>query len=239
MSQRKEEIIKRLKSGKIIIDGHTHVGISTRAYLDYAYPYAMSFEDLIIRMKLLCIDKAVVFPHVDSLYYNLKTAEPEKVEPCSDLCSFPYEVENTNLFNEVYEIFPEYSDMALPFAIFDPSRKVREQVAFLEDLYARYPMFGLKTCTTYIRSFVNDLEGTGTPVLEFARKYHLPITFHSSYYIEDPWARLEDILRIAQAYPDINVCLAHSARACLVSGPGGNRPNGRPPRDWHTSGAET
>jgi predicted TIM-barrel fold metal-dependent hydrolase len=203
---------RKISSGRCIIDCHTHVGADYKSYLDLGYPYCLSFEDLVIRMKYLGIDYTVVMPFGGSSYYRLRPADPKKVEICTDFSAFPYETENRNLFTEVYETFPEYADMALPFAIFDPSRKALEQVGLLEELHDRRPLFGLKTCTTYIQSFVKDLETVGRPLLDFAVQHDLPLLFHSSYDRADPWASAYDIVEFAENHPEVRVCIAHSAR---------------------------
>ena len=66
----RKEIKKLLGSKEAIIDIHTHVGISPKFYYQYGYPYALSLEDLIIRMDTLGIDHSVVFPFVDSAFYE-------------------------------------------------------------------------------------------------------------------------------------------------------------------------
>ncbi len=207
----RQEMKTRLERRKVIIDGHTHVGISPKFYYQYGYPYALSLEDLIIRMEVLGIDHAVVFPFVDSAFYE-KDPGSSQVRTTTRYCRFPYELENKNLLNEINKIFPDYHRKFLPFLMFDPSRKAERQAAHLDDLSEKYPVFGLKTVTTYIQAFVNDLESKGKPILEFARKKQLPIVFHSAVHPADPWASVYDIIDFAERHPDIRVCIAHSAR---------------------------
>jgi len=207
----KLKITNLLKSKESIIDVHTHVGISQKFYYQNGYPYALSLEDLIIRMEVLGIDHSVVFPFVDSAFYE-NDNQSSKIKTINRYCSFPYELENRNLLNEINEIFPEYNYKALPFLMFDPSRETEKQAAHLEELSEKYPVFGLKTATTYIQSFVNDLETKGKPILNFVRKNNLPIVFHSAVHPEDPWASVNDIVDFAERHPDIRVCIAHSAR---------------------------
>ena len=172
----RREIENLLKRKNAVIDVHTHIGISSKFYYQYGYPYALSFEDLVIRMELLGIDHSVVFPFVDSAFYEY-VGNSSMIKTTTRYCNFPYELENRNLLNEVNEIFPEYSSKALPFLMFDPSRETEKQVAHMEELTGKYPVFGLKTATTYIQGFVNDLETKGKPILDFAKKKQLPIHF--------------------------------------------------------------
>ena len=207
----REDMKKLLERGEVIIDSHTHVGISPKFYYQYGYPYALSLEDLIIRMELSGIDYAVVFPFVDSAFYETNI-QSSQVSTTTRYCQFPYEIENRNLLNEVHEIFPKHAHKFLPFLMFDPSRETEKQAAHLEKLSQEYPVFGLKTVTTYIQAFVNDLETNGKPILEFAKKKKIPIVFHSAVHPDDPWASVYDIVDMAERHPDIRFCIAHSAR---------------------------
>ena len=202
---------KKLYQNEVIIDIHTHIGISPKFFYQYGYPYALSFEDMVIRMELLGIDHSVIFPFVDSAFY-VDDSSSSKVKTTIKYCDFPYETENRNMLNEINEIFPEYSQKALPFLMFDPSRETQKQADFMETLIDKYPVFGLKTASTYTQSFVTDMETIGKPILDLARKKQLPITFHSSVHPKDPWAQADDIIALAERNPDIRFCIAHCAR---------------------------
>lgn len=207
----RQELKKALYQKEAIIDIHTHIGISPKFFYQYGYPYALSFEDMVVRMEMLGIDHSVVFPFVDSAYY-VNDNESTTVKTTTQFCNFPYEIENRNLLNEVNEIFPQYSHKALPFLMFDPSRETQKQAKSMEALIDKYPVFGLKTASTYIQGFVSDMETIGKPILDLARKKQLPITFHSSVHPKDPWAQADDIVALAERNPDIRFCIAHCAR---------------------------
>ncbi|MEN8229756.1 MAG: amidohydrolase family protein [Bacteroidota bacterium] len=207
----KQEIKEILQQKEVIIDAHTHIGISPKFYYQFGYPYALSLEDMVVRMEMFGIDRSVVFPFVDSAFYD-DASESAKIKTTNRHCQFPYELENRNLLNEIYEIFPEHSQKVLPFFMFDPSRNTEEQAAHMEELSEKYAVFGLKTATTYIQAFVHDLETKGKPILDFAKKRDLPIIFHSSVHPDDPWAAASDIVDFAERNPDIRICIAHSAR---------------------------
>jgi predicted TIM-barrel fold metal-dependent hydrolase len=206
----RQEMKKLLEHREVIIDGHTHVGISPKFYYQYGYPYALSLEDLVIRMEVFDIDYAVVFPF-DSAFYEIDS-QSAQVRTTTRYCHFPYELENRNLLNEIYEIFPGHSRKMLPFLMFDPSRETEKQAVHLAALSEKYPVFGLKVVSTYIQAFVNDLESKGKPILDFAKKKQLPFVFHSAVNPADPWASVYDIVDFAERHPDIRVCIAHSAR---------------------------
>ncbi|WP_419212095.1 amidohydrolase family protein [Maribacter sp. X9] len=207
----RESLKKSLYDKEAVIDVHTHVGMSPRFFRQYGYPYALSVEDLVIRMDMLGIDYAVTFPFVDSAFYVNNTGS-SKIETTTEYCNFPFELENRNMLNEVNEIFPEHAHKILPFLMFDPSRETEKQADFMEEISEKYPVFGIKTASTYIQAFVNDVEGKGRPILEFARRKNLPIIFHSSVHPEDPWASATDIVDLAERNPDVRICIAHSAR---------------------------
>ena len=96
--------------------------------------------------------------------------------------------------------------------MFDPSREAEKQVDLLEELSEKFPIYGLKTVTTYIQAYVNDLETKGRPILDFAQKRQLPIIFHSSVHSADPWASVYDIVDFAERHADLRICIAHSVR---------------------------
>ncbi len=189
-----------------IIDCHTHVGISIGNYLGGAYPYAMSVEDIVVRMRHLGISRSVVFP-IESSYYIAAGGGS-----LAGASAFPYEKENISLFKEVFETFPEYTEMLIPFAMFDPSRKTKEQAGLLDELHREYGVCGLKTVTSYTKAFVKDFQKKGNPIRSFARKHRLPLTFHCSWLKTDPWANVFDVLDIVRENPELNICVAHSAR---------------------------
>lgn len=192
-----------------IIDAHTHVGISINNYLATAsYPYALSVEDLVVRMDFLGIDKSVVFPF-ESSYYPLMDEENRLNSPA--MSKFPYEKENENLLREVYDIFSKYSYRLMPSVMFDPSRETEKQVDHLCKLSKKYKIFGLKAVMTYNRAFVSDFK-KGNPVCDFAIEHKLPVTFHCSWLKEDIWANVFDVLNVVEANPELKFCIAHTAR---------------------------
>ncbi len=192
-----------------IIDAHTHVGISINNYLATAsYPYAMTIEDLIVRMDLLGIEKSVVFPFESSFY---PLFGEEKALNSLAMSIFPYEKENENLLMEIYDVFPEYSERLIPFMMFDPSRETKKQAEHLRKLCKRYKIFGLKTLTTYIKASASDFK-EGNPIRDFALENKLPLTFHCSWPKEDIWANVFDILDVVEKNSTLKFCLAHTAR---------------------------
>jgi len=195
-----------------VIDVHTHVGINAEGYINEGYPYCLSLEDLAIRMKALGISYSVVFPF-GSLYYSLSRKKQKKVRVSEHISRFPYELANHNLLNEVFEIFPQYSDMFLPFGMFDPSRKQAEQTRWLRSMVDKYPLYGLKTVTSYSQAHITDLlSEPGRCILDFAGDLGIPVTIHTSVAPGDPWANVFSILEVVSANPEVRFCLAHTCR---------------------------
>ena len=109
---------------RLTIDAHTHVGIDPVLYNNGDFPYALSAEDLVMRMDRTRVDVAVCFPLVYTNYFALKPFGKGRFrrDPHGQ-SSFPYEFENQRMCREIYDAFPEYSHRLLPFAFFDPGRK--------------------------------------------------------------------------------------------------------------------
>ena len=211
-----EQMVKRLRRNtSAVIDVHTHVGISPAGHLNRAHPYALSLEDMIIRMEALGIGYAVVFPFA-SAYYDVKSmmrGTPRAAR--NGLCRFPYELANRNLLDEVYEVFPRQADRFLPFCSFDPSRRTADQARHIDALARDYPVYGLKTVTSYNQAYVKHLLAKrGAPILDLAARHDWPILVHSSVHPGDPWANVFDILAVARARPDLRIGIAHTARFC-------------------------
>ncbi len=209
----KEEMRRRIASDPdAVVDVHTHVGISAHSYLSHGYPYCLSAEDLAIRMKALGITYSMVFPY-DTFYYALSRGVEKKVRVTSRLCSFPFEDANQRLLHEIFEIFPQYAELFLPVPMFDPARKQADQVKLLRTLAARFPLYGLKTVTSYTQADIKALlSPSGRPIVDFAREMDIPITIHTSVAPGDPWANVFRILDVVSANPDVRFCLAHSCR---------------------------
>ena len=196
-----------------LIDGHTHVGADAALFYGGSFPYALSAEDAVLRMDLNQVPYAVCFPFVYTAYFSL----PEFVQnrftrSDGDLSPIPYQFENQRLCREIYEAFPDTAQRLLPFACFDPGREPQGQVAALEELVERYPVFGLKTAASYLQSRVTDLLGEGQCLLDFAARNDLPITLHTAVIPGDPWANVFEILKVVEARPDVRFALAHTCR---------------------------
>jgi len=123
-----------------VTDAHAHVGISLKAYANSEYPYAQSLEGLYYRQKANGVDYSVVFTYAPELYFDLtallKEGRMAPAEKPPEGAGAPYALENRLLYKEIFQFCPELQDRFLPFVSVDPVRRIREQLAALEELAA-------------------------------------------------------------------------------------------------------
>lgn len=190
------------------IDCHSHIGVDPAFYLDGFFPYALDYRAHVEQMERHGIGRSVVFPFVS--YFGLAAVQLDSTDPAR--FSIPYAFENRRMLEEIYRLAPELSDRAIPFAIVDPARRPAEQVASLRVLRETHPIRGLKIQPTMIKSPIRSLLAEGSCVLEMAREWDVPMLIHSSIAPDDVWSQCSDILDVAEAWPDVRFCLAHSCR---------------------------
>ena len=209
----KTEITDRVLDSGGPIDAHTHVGIDAGLFYTGSFPYALSAEDAVLRMDLTGIRWAVCFPLLYTAYFSLpEYVQGKFVRAPGDLCPVPYGFENERLCQEIFDAFPDTAGRLLPFAFFDPGREPDAQVSALETLRQRYPVFGLKTATSYLQSPVTELLRGGRCLLDFAARHDLPVTLHTAVFPGDPWGNVFDALDVVAARPDVRFALAHACR---------------------------
>ena len=209
----KSKIAEALRKKPGVIDAHAHVGVDPAGYLSGSVPYCMSAESQIVRMELTKVDTCVVFPYLYSEYFALRpfTKGIFRRDPRSE-SAFPYQFENETLCREIYEAMPYCAGVLLPFAFFDPGRRAKEQAAFLDELASRWPLFGIKTATSYLHSHISGLLGGGAPLLDFCARHNVPATIHSAVLPGDPWGNVFEILKVVEARPDVRFAIAHTCR---------------------------
>ena len=93
-----------------------------------------------------------------------------------------------------------------------PARRPREQAAGIRELAALYPLFGLKTATSYQHSHITKLLGTGASLLDLAAELDIPVTIHCAVLPGDPWANVFEILKVVKARPEVRFAIAHTCR---------------------------
>jgi predicted TIM-barrel fold metal-dependent hydrolase len=188
-------------AGKVT-DVHTHVGVSLKAYASSEYPYAQDLEGLYYRQKANGVDYGVVFTHAPELYFDLGALVRDGVlvpacEPPSG-ANAPYALENRLLFTEIFHFCPELKDRFLPFASVDPVRKIREQLATLEELSEEYQVYGIKVSPVLCQSKISGLLEEGEGLLDFAARRNLPVLLHVTVDPQEEFSQAADALRVVE-----------------------------------------
>ena len=196
-----------------IIDVHSHVGVSLKAYGLAEYPYAQTVEGLYYRQLAGGVDVNVVFPLSADLYFEPKALTAGEMTPAREpLSPAPYAAENRLITREVLDYCPEISERFLPFVSVDPERAVAEQIAELEKLEREYPVYGIKVNPVGCQSHAAGLLKRGKAFLDFARERDLPLLFHVSTQPGEEYSQAADVFRIVERCPELRFCLAH----CLL-----------------------
>lgn len=188
-----------------LFDVHTHVGLDVGFFLHGWSPYAATAQQLLDEMDRNGIQYAVCFPFtLPTAFDATKFARENRIELLPD--RFPFDLENELLLREIERLDAE--DRLFAFAMFDPGREIRRQLARLQSLQGR--IAGLKSQTTILRSPVRMLCDEAAPLMHFAAEHDLPVVLHTS--VNDPWAHVNDCLEVAAAHPKVRFNLAHSLR---------------------------
>jgi predicted TIM-barrel fold metal-dependent hydrolase len=195
----------------MILDCHNHIGVELGNYMAGNYPYGQDLPTLVNLDPAGRVDRWVLFPHCMNLSFTLESMRDGELKP-GGIESVPYALENRRMLHEIHDLFPDLAPRIIPFVILDPLRKTQEQVAVLRELREQYPIYGLKIQATVIQSDVTALLREGRCFLEFAAEFNLPFVIHTSYLPSDIWSQSSDILKVAEATPEVRFNLAHSCR---------------------------
>ena len=195
----------------MIIDCHNHVGADLMFYLRGEFPYAQHLVAMTSEGRALGVDRWIVFPFVLNLSLSIEAMRRGEIV-YGGLEKVPYAFENRRLLQEINELFPEEGKHCLPFMMLDPMREQAAQIAELRKLRDEYKFYGLKLQTTMLQSFITTLANEGRGFVELAAEWDIPFLIHSSVWSEDLWAQAGDILDIAEEFPHVRFCLAHSCR---------------------------
>ena len=195
----------------MIIDCHNHVGTDLMFYLRGDFPYAQHLVSMMGEGRALGVDRWIVFPFVTNLSLDIGAMRRGEIVH-GGLDKIPYAFENRRLLQEIHTLFPEEGASCLPFVMLDPMREPAAQIAELRRLRGEYRFHGMKMQTTILQSFIRSLGEEGRGFIELAAEWDIPFLIHSSVAADDPWAQASDILDVAEKYPHVRFCLAHSCR---------------------------
>ena len=203
---------KRSELAGRIIDAHTHLGVSLKAYALGEHPFAATAEGLAYRLKACNVDMAITFPFTADLYFDFAALKEGDAVPAEHPVSpAPYAAENLLVMREVFEFCPEHSDRFLPFVSMDPGRAAGAQLRALRELEERYPIYGIKVNPVICQSPALELLGAGAALLDWAEERGLPMLFHVST-VADEYSHADDVFKVVESRPGLRFCLAH----CLL-----------------------
>lgn len=192
---------------RMLYDVHTHIGLDLGFMLRGWWPYASTAADLLQQMDLNGVDRAVCFPFtLPSAFDPYAFADRGEVKLLDG--RVPFDRENVLLAEEIARL--DTHRRLIHFGMFDPARRVPEQVKNLEKLIGK--IGGLKTQSTTLQSPVRALLDESRELMEFAQQHDLPVLFHTSVLPADTWAQVSDCLKIAGKFPRVRFNLAHSLR---------------------------
>ncbi len=195
----------------MLFDCHNHLGVDLFFYLNGYYPYAQDVPAMVTEGRRHGIDRWLVFPMLANLWFDIGAMRAGKLEG-GGLQEVPYAFENERMLRELFELFPDFGRLTIPFVIIDPQREPEKQVAALRALRKQFPFYGLKIQATMIRADAGALLTTGRCFLEYAAELDIPMLIHTSVAADDPWSNTDMLLRVAEATPGVRFCMAHSCR---------------------------
>lgn len=194
------------------IDCHVHIGVDPLFYLQGWSPYCLDLPHFMLEAGEHAIGAWIVFPFVSYFALDQDALRQDKIELSQKGDTVPYRFENRRLLEDLRRLPDRDRQRFMPLLIADPSRKTKAQVEEWTTLYEQHRIFGIKIQPTIIQSPILSLLDKGNPILDFAEERDLPFLIHSSISPADPWAQCADILKVAEARPNIRFILAHSCR---------------------------
>ena len=209
-------ISQRIRAGALpgkVTDVHAHVGISLKAYASSEYPYAQSLEGLYYRQKANGVDYSVVFTYAPELYFDLPALLRQgRMVPAAEAArgaSAPYALENRLLFTEIFRFCPELQDRFLPFVTVDPVRKIKEQLAALEEPGRRVSGLRSQSGAGGLPVQGDGAAGGGGSAAGVRRRHDLPVLFHVTVDPKEEFSQASDTFRVVERHPELRFCLAH------------------------------
>ena len=146
---------RKLFEGKLF-DSHTHCeGIDIYSYMKYLHPTVQDVVILSEQIKDSKVDCALVFPVQSTIYYNPLSYIDAMGFCSSNLCDYPYEIENKRMLLGIQKF--EYTHL-LPFISFSLNDKVHEQIEGMLENINKYEVYGLKYHTQTDRNKASRID---------------------------------------------------------------------------------
>jgi len=205
------ERLKRSAWDGKTIDGHSHAGVSLKAYALGEYPYAQTVEGLRSQQCACGVDATIVFPFTADLFFDpARLLEGTLIPAEKPLSQVPYGAENRMLLRELYDYCPELIRHFMPFVHLDPERCVEEQVRLVSELADRYPVYGVKINPVGCQSHAAGLLGRGAALLDLCESRDWPLLFHVTTLPGEDYSQARDVFTIIERRPKLRFCMAHS-----------------------------
>jgi len=193
-----------------VIDCHSHIGISLKAFLCTEYPYAQSLEGLYYQQLSAGVDVNIVFPLSADLRFDPAWFARGTMRPASrPLSPLPYQVENTMVMREIFVFLPEIQHRFIPFLCVDPARETRQQLGFLRELERDFPVYGIKISAVQCQSVITSLLREGSVFLGYARERNIPFLLHTTVDPSEDYSQARLCFTVIEEHPEIRFCLAH------------------------------
>lgn len=189
------------------IDAHTHIGgVSYTNMLLGGYPYSQSVDELLKEMNTNGISHAITTPFPVFYGHRKEVLVDEALaQVLLQYEKFPYCFANRMMLEEI-KIFGE--GRFFPFVLMALNKDLEKQIEYISKLSEKYKIYGVKLYTVYDNVCLSEMINSHI-FTEFLKRYKYPIMIHSSF---DGAGDANDIVKFAEAYPEININIAHMAR---------------------------
>ena len=191
----------------MIIDSHTHIGEDTINFYNDEEPKSQTAEQLVRKMKVNGVERAVVFACPAPIYYDPHSADfmDSPLEP-SGLDLYPYRMENRDILN----VAKKYGQL-IPYLCVQPHSN-KNMKAVEEQVNANSNVKGLKFHGLAMQTPTIDL--IGSKIMDVADEHNLAVLVHSNATgrfggYASKYSHPMQAVELAMAHPDVNVIAAH------------------------------
>ena len=186
-----------------LIDTHTHCGgMDLSNFYKGRYPSNQDILDLDAKRYSADVGYQIVFPMPTSFYYDITAYWRFHEFLPSGYCSFPFELENRYLLNQIKQFNLE---RMLPFAAFSIQDKISRQEEDILRLAEQYPVYGLKYHTKVDQKSADKLD-IESGFVDLAEYLDVPIVIHTE---QKGYSAAIKVLELAARHSSVRFCAAH------------------------------